>query len=57
MELVEALGYGAAVATPEEAAAVISTDRIPEPPVAPLWQYHITKVVDQYEQLIKGIHP
>jgi len=57
VELVEALGYGAAVATPEEAAAVISTDHIPEPPVAQLWQYHIAKVVDRYEQLIKSIHP
>jgi len=56
-KLVEALGYGAAVATPEEAAAVFSADHIPEPPVAPLWQYHIAKVVDQYEQLIKKIHP
>ena len=56
VEIVKALSYSAAVATPEEAAAVISTDHIPEPPVAPLWQYHIAKVVDQYEQLIKSMH-
>ncbi len=56
VELVEALGYGAAMATPEEVVAVISTDHVPEPPVAPLWQYHIAKVVDQYEQLIKSIY-
>ena len=55
VELVEALGYGAAVATPEEV-AVISTDHIPEPPVAPLWQYHITEVVDRYEQLVKSLY-
>jgi hypothetical protein len=55
VEIVKALVYGAAVTTPEEAAAVISTDYIPEPSVAPLWQYHIAKVVDQYEQLIKSI--
>ena len=57
VEIVKALGYGAAVATPEEAAAVISTHHVPEPPVAQLWQYHIAKVVDQYERLIKSIHP
>jgi hypothetical protein len=56
VEIVKALGYGAAAATPEEVAAVISTDHTPEPPVAPLWQYHIAKVVDQYEQLIKSIY-
>jgi len=56
VEIVKTLGYGAAIAAPEEAAAVISTDHIPEPPVAPLWQYHIAKVVDQYEQLIKSIY-
>jgi glycosyltransferase involved in cell wall biosynthesis len=55
VEIVKALGHGAAVATPE-AAAVISTDHIPKPPVAPPWQYHIAKVVDQYEQLIKNIY-
>jgi hypothetical protein len=56
VELVEALGYGAAVGTPVEVAAVISTDQVPEPPVAALWQYHIAKVADQYEQLIKSIY-
>jgi glycosyltransferase involved in cell wall biosynthesis len=56
VELVEALGYGAVVTTPEEAAAVISTDCVPEPPTAPLWQYHIAKVVDRYEQVIKAIY-
>jgi len=24
--------------------------------VAALWQYHITEVVDQYEQLIKSLY-
>jgi len=55
VELVEALGYGAAVATPEEAAAVISADHVPEPPTAPLWRYHIANVVDQYEKIINDI--
>jgi hypothetical protein len=55
VEIVKALVYGAAVATPEEAATVISTDYIPEFPVTLLWQYHIAKVVYQYEHLIKSI--
>jgi len=49
---IEALRYGAAVSTPAEAAAVIEASDVPEPPTAPLYQFHITKAVG-YERVIK----
>ena len=54
-ELVEALGYGAIVATPEEAAAIIENNNTPDPPTSTLQQFHIKRVVDQYEEVVKRI--
>ena len=56
VELIEALRYGATVSTPAEAAAVIEAGDVPEPPTAPLYQFHITKAVDHYERVIKEIY-
>ena len=53
VELIKSLEYGTAVSSLREAAEIIESGEVPEPPTAPLFRYHIKSAVDQYEKILK----
>ncbi len=53
VELIKSLEYGTAVSSLREAAEIIESGEVPEPPTAPLFRYHIKSAVDQYEEILK----
>jgi len=53
VELIKSLEYGTAVSSLREAAEIIESGEVPEPPTAPLFKYHIRSVVDLYETILR----
>jgi glycosyltransferase involved in cell wall biosynthesis len=53
VELIKSLECGTVVSSLREAAEIIESGEVPEPPTAPLFRYHIKSAVDQYEEILK----
>ncbi len=53
VELIKSLECGTAVSSLREAAEIIESGEVPEPPTAPLFRHHIKSAVDQYEEILK----
>jgi hypothetical protein len=53
VELIKSLECGTAVSSLREAAEIIESGEVPEPPTAPLFKYHIRSVVDLYETILR----
>jgi len=51
VELIKSLECGTVVSSLKEAAEIIESGEVPEPPTAPLFKYHIGSVVDLYETI------
>ena len=51
VELIKSLECGTAVSSLREAAEIIESGEVPEPPTSPLFRYHIRSVVDLYETI------
>jgi glycosyltransferase involved in cell wall biosynthesis len=53
VELIKSLECGTAVSSLREAAEIIESGEVPEPPTSPLFKYHIRSVVDLYETILR----
>jgi glycosyltransferase involved in cell wall biosynthesis len=51
VKLIRSLECGTVVSSLREAAGIIESGEVPEPPTAPLFKYHIRSVVDLYETI------